>query len=102
MKTVRCASFVFLLLLAWNTFAQSLPQIINEFEADRNALGRKYFLYETEQRYVRMWRFYQEWREKLHAINPDKFVVGDKVDLLLLSNQVEKEDYYLAARQFIS
>lgn len=75
--------------------ANELIDVINTFQANKNALSRMYTIRETEEYYQRFSEFYDNTREKLEAIDFEELSRDGKIDYILLKNLINKEDYFL-------
>lgn len=85
----------FLFIVLSPVKANDLIDVINTFEADKNALERMYNVEESEEYYKRFTAFYQESRNKIKTINFEELSRDSKIDYLLLKNLIRKEDYFL-------
>lgn len=86
---------VYLLIGIFQASANDMIDEINTFQADKRALRNTYTLRESQEFYKRFSTFYENWREKIKAIDFDALDQEGKVDYILLKNLVNKEDYQL-------
>ena len=87
----------FNLCFSLKTLAQeSLYELIETYNADLNALNRKYNVRETHEYYERMDAFRQEWLDQLSNMDFDGLGRDGQIDYILLKNKVEKEKHFLA------
>ena len=97
-------NFIIALLFLATSFqfvgAQSLYETISQFQADQYALMRKYTVTESAEYYGRFSKFYSDWTATLTKIPFDKLSQQDKVDYVLLKNQIGKELYFLKIKQW--
>jgi uncharacterized protein (DUF885 family) len=96
-------NFIIALLILTASFqfagAQSLYETISQFQADQYALMRKYTVTESTEYYDRFSKFYSDWAIALTKISFDRLSQQDRVDYVLLKNQVSKELYFLKIKQ---
>ncbi|RZK92632.1 MAG: DUF885 domain-containing protein [Pedobacter sp.] len=71
-----------------NNEASLLQPYINQYQSDRNMLNRKYALKRTEEYFVRMEKFHQDWLLKLKALPFAKLAKNEQVDYLLLKRDI--------------
>jgi uncharacterized protein (DUF885 family) len=98
--TKTCCVFLFLAFIILNIAkADGFSDLVNEFQADKSALARKYSVEESSEYYNRFTQLYSDWSARLKKMAFEKLSQEDKVDYLLLKNQIEKELYFLKIRQ---
>jgi uncharacterized protein (DUF885 family) len=73
-----------------------MPQVIREYTADQDSLDRTYSEELSPARRARFEKFYADTEATLAEMNFDGFSQEDKVDYLLLENQVHAEEHQLA------
>jgi len=76
---------------------QAMPAFIRRIGLDYASLNRKYTVDNGPQRTLAMRGFYDEWRSALEAMPFDSFGVEDRIDFVLLRNQIDFELRQLAA-----
>lgn len=76
-------------------FAQQLEQVIVNYGQDREALYRRYSIKFSKTFYERLTLFYQDYKRELKKFSFNSLSDKDKVDYLLLRNQIDKELYFL-------
>ncbi len=75
--------------------ASDLTDTINTYQADKRSLQGTYTLRESKEYYERFSTFYENWKNKVKAIDFRGLDQDGKVDYILLKNLVDKEDYEL-------
>ena len=88
-------TFILFLSMVSTTFASELIDVINTYQADKLALQNFYTNNESEEYYQRFSKFYEEWGQKVKALDFKNLSQQGKVDYLLLKNVVSKDDYFL-------
>ena len=76
-------------------YASDLTDTINTFQADKRSLYTTYTLRESQEFYERFSTFYDNWKDRVAAIDFKNLDQDGKVDYILLKNLVDKEDYEL-------
>jgi uncharacterized protein (DUF885 family) len=69
----------------------AMPDFIREYQADQNNVSRFYDLPWSEARFERLERHYNEWRQKLKALEFDALDEQGRIDFLLLRNKLNSE-----------
>lgn len=72
-----------------------ISELINHFQADKEALLRKYTNDFSEEYFNRFYTFYDSWEDNIAEINYSELSDEGKIDYLLLKNHVEKERYFI-------
>lgn len=75
--------------------ASELIDEIDTFNADKMALQNFYTNNESEEYYVRMTQFYDDWAKKVKTFDFKTLSQQGKVDYILLKNLINKERYFL-------
>lgn len=88
-------TFILFLSMLSTTFASELIDVINSYQADKTALQNFYTNNESEEYYQRFSKFYEEWGQKVKALDFKNLSRQGKVDCLLLKNLVSKDNYFL-------
>lgn len=70
------------------TSSSALQRVVERFSDDRRALFRRYDAPHSQERHERLRAFYEEWREKLQAIDFEALDVEGRIDYVLLDNEV--------------
>jgi hypothetical protein len=100
MNTLKTWGLLFLLfLLIHITQAQDVYDLINRYTADQHALLRKYAVKESAEFYDRFTRFYEEFNRDLEALAFSSLSKAEKMDYILLRNQIDKDLYFLKIDQ---
>ena len=95
-KAIKTCNFLILFFLTTMVTAQSsLIDVVSSFSADKKALNSFYHNSESEEYYQRFTKLYNNWGERIAAIDFEKLTQQEKVDYLLLKNLIEKESYFL-------
>lgn len=68
-----------------------LASYIENYNADKEALGREFVLEESDQYYGRMAAFYETWLQRLSEIDYGRLSVGEAVDFILLRRNVRHD-----------
>ncbi|MGJ5641316.1 DUF885 family protein [Formosa sp. S-31] len=91
------SSFILLCIFTSVLNAQSagLPDVVDEYSADKWALKRFYNVTESEEYYDRFSKFYSTWKSRLAAIDFKSLSQQGKVDYVLLKNEIDKANYFL-------
>ena len=76
--------------------APQMPAVVEQFTADSMALNRTYFVVISPSRMARFEKFYTEKQAMLAAINFDALSQEDKIDYLLLKNDLASDLHQLA------
>lgn len=74
-----------------NSQTSEIHDLMVNYDADRGSLSRFYFLPGSPERRERLHSFYQEYLEKLNAINFDEISQSGKVDYILLKNRLLRQ-----------
>ena len=77
------------------TGERKMPQIIDQYSADRISLNRIYPLIIAQSRMARFEKFYNDELALLAAMNFDKLSEDDQIDYLLLKNRLTSDLHYL-------
>jgi uncharacterized protein (DUF885 family) len=86
--------FVLLFFVSWNLYATDFNEIVSSYQADKGALQRKYPNALSEVHFERFAKFYAEARQGLNKINFETLTKDQKVDFVLLRNQIDKSIYF--------
>ncbi|HEY0065325.1 MAG TPA: DUF885 family protein [Telluria sp.] len=78
--------------------AQAMPAVIQRFQLDYASLDHKYTVANGAAREAELGDFYQQWRKALDALPFDTFGVEDRIDYVMLRNQIDFELRELAAK----
>ena len=76
-----------------------MPQLVEQFTADRASLSRIYPVTISAARMARFQRFYEDKLAMLAAMNFDKLPEDDQIDYLLLKNRVTSDLHQLAIQK---
>ncbi|XCF07789.1 DUF885 family protein [Tamlana crocina] len=76
-------------------YASELIDVINTYNADKNALESTYSARESEEYYNRFFTFYRRYQEQLKAIDFKTLSSDGKADYVLLNNNIKREIYLL-------
>ncbi|HLO44171.1 MAG TPA: DUF885 family protein [Leadbetterella sp.] len=82
------------LFITFNLLAQDFSEIIANYQADKTALQRKYPNALSDVYFDRFTKFYTEAKKDLEKINFESLSKDQKVDYVLLRNQIEKSLYF--------
>jgi uncharacterized protein (DUF885 family) len=82
------------LFITFNVLAQDFSEIIANYQADKAALQRKYPNALSDVYFDRFTKFYTEAKKDLEKINFESLSKDQKVDYVLLRNQIEKSLYF--------
>ena len=82
------------LFITFNLLAQDFSEIIANYQADKAALQRKYPNALSDVYFDRFTKFYTEAKKDLEKINFESLSKDQKVDYVLLRNQIEKSLYF--------
>jgi len=77
---------------------QAMPAFIHRYQLDFESLDRKYTVNHGHARTAQMRDFYQQWRTALDAMPFDTFGVEDRIDVVMMRNQLDFELRELAAQ----
>jgi len=82
--------------------ASLLQPYINQYQSDKSMLNRKYAMKRTDQYFVRMQKFHQDWLMKLNALPFPKLSSNEKVDYILLKRDigVDAKNLQLAQKEY--
>jgi len=85
-----------------NNEASVLQPYINQYQADKNMLNRKYGLKQSEEYCLRMQSFYSDWGKKLMDLPFAKLSANEKIDYILLKRDIRTDDrnLKLSAEEF--
>lgn len=78
---------------------RQMPQVIEQFAADRMSLSRIYPVAIAPARMTRFEKFYQDKMAMLAAINFDKLSEDDQIDYVLLKNRLISDMHQLAIQK---
>lgn len=85
---------ILLLFLSLNIYATDFNEIVSSYQADKGALQRRYPNALSEVYFERFTKFYAEARQDLNKINFEALTKNQKVDYVLLRNQIDKSIYF--------
>ena len=85
---------ILLLFLSLNIFATDFNEVVSSYQADKGALQRKYPNPLSEVYFDRFTKFYAEARQDLNKLNFEALTKNQKVDYVLLRNQIDKSIYF--------
>jgi hypothetical protein len=85
---------ILLLFLSLNIFATDFNEVVSSYQADKGALQRKYPNPLSEVYFDRFTKFYAEARQDLNKLNFEALSKNQKVDYVLLRNQIDKSIYF--------
>jgi hypothetical protein len=85
---------ILLLFLSLSIFATDFNEIVSSYQADKGALQRKYPNPLSEVYFDRFTKFYAEARQDLNKLNFEALSKNQKVDYVLLRNQIDKSIYF--------
>ena len=88
-------------LLAAHRPSGEMPALIEQYQADRNALERAYNVPFATRRRDRMAKFYGDWEKTLAGIDFGSLTQDGKVDHLLLRNQLRHDRELLDRRSAV-
>jgi hypothetical protein len=77
--------------------AQAVPAVISRYQLDYASLDHKYTVANGAARQAGMRDFFQQWRSALDALPFDSYGVEDRIDFVMLRNQIDFELRELAA-----
>lgn len=77
---------------------QAMPALIQRYQLDYASLDHKYTVANGAARSAQMREFYLQWRQALDALPFDSFGVEDRIDFVMLRNQIDFELRELAAQ----
>ena len=72
-----------------------LASVVERYQSDRSALGRRYGVEYSPARFKRMDEFTGQWLGRLRDVSFDKLSQEGRVDYVLLRNELEYEQYQL-------
>jgi hypothetical protein len=78
---------------------QMMPALIQRYQLDFASLDHKYTVQNGAARSAELRQFYQQWRHSLDALPFDGFGVEDRIDFVMLRNQIDFELRELAAQE---
>jgi len=78
-----------------DTRASELADVVERYQSDRSALGRRYAVDYSPARTARFEAFTTQWLTRLRDVNFDKLSQEGRVDYVLLRNELEYEQYQL-------
>lgn len=81
------------------TSTSELRDLVTAFSLDRQALRRRYPVQTSPERNERFKRFYDEWHQRVEAVDFDRLGVEGRIDHLLLRSRVDYEKRLLAREQ---
>jgi uncharacterized protein (DUF885 family) len=85
---------ILLLFLSLSIFATDFNEVVSSYQADKGALQRKYPNPLSEVYFDRFTKFYAEARQDLNKLNFEALTKNQKVDYVLLRNQIDKSIYF--------
>lgn len=85
---------ILLLFLSLSIFATDFNEVVSSYQADKGALQRKYPNPLSEVYFDRFTKFYAEARQDLNKLNFEALSKNQKVDYVLLRNQIDKSIYF--------
>jgi uncharacterized protein (DUF885 family) len=88
-----------LLIFVIRVQAQEVEVMITRYAKDREALCRKYPVSESAAYYDRMVRYEVSFLEGLRSLNFNSLSKTERIDYVLLKNQIEKDLYFLKIDQ---
>ena len=77
---------------------QAMPALIQRYQLDYASLDHKYTVANGSAREAELRDFFQQWRKALEALPFDSFGVEDRIDFVMLRNQIDFELRELAAQ----
>jgi len=77
--------------------AQAMPAVIARYQLDYASLDHKYTVANGAAREATLRAFYQQWRAALDTLPFDSYGVEDRIDFVMLRNQIDFELRELAA-----
>lgn len=77
---------------------QLMPPVLQRFQLDYASLDKKYTVANGAAREAEMREFYQQWRKALDALPFDSYGVEDRIDFVMLRNQIDFELRELSAQ----
>jgi uncharacterized protein (DUF885 family) len=95
----HCLLVLLLCFVAIAAQTQEVEVMVTRYAKDKEALFRKYPVTESAAYYDRFIRYYETFAAELKSLNFSGLSKGDKIDYLLLSNQIEKDLYFLKIEQ---
>ena len=78
---------------------QAMPALIGRYQLDYASLNHKYTVANGSAREAAMRDFLQQWRQALESLPFDSYGVDDRIDYVMLRNQIEFELRELAAQR---
>ncbi|SHH69768.1 DUF885 family protein [Massilia sp. CF038] len=78
--------------------AQAMPAVIQRYQLDYASLDHKYTVANGVAREAELGEFYQQWRKALDGLPFDSYGVEDRIDYVMLRNQIDFELRELSAR----
>ena len=85
---------VLFFFVSLNLYATDFNEIVSSYQADKGALQRKYPNALSEVYFERFTKFYADARQDLDKINFEALTKDQKVDYVLLRNQIDKSIYF--------
>ncbi|HZX25539.1 MAG TPA: DUF885 family protein [Telluria sp.] len=79
--------------------SQSMPAVIQRYQLDAAALEHRYTVQNGNARARAFERFHHDWRTALDSLPFDSYGVDDRIDWVMLRNQIEFEQRELAANR---
>jgi len=86
-------------LVRFGASDQAMPALMQRFRLDYASFDHLYTVKNGNARARRMKAFYEQWRGALDALPFDSFGVEDRIDFVMMRNQIDFELRELAARQ---
>lgn len=96
MKNAYSLFLILFSLFSFSVRAGDISELILQFQADKGALSRKYTLVESVEYYDRMDKLFDDYQNKLEDHDFSSLNDQEKIDFVLLKNQLEKEKYNLS------
>jgi len=96
-SVVSCSFLILSLLVCPEpVIAQQMGNLITAYREDQSALQRKYNVTESAEFYERFKRFFDDYKRQVEVVDFDRLSGTDKVDYVLLKNQIDKDAHALA------
>ena len=81
------------------TAKSELRDLVSRFSVDLDALGRRYPVDASPERFQRLERFYDEWAARVEAVDFEPLGVDGRIDHVLLRNRIAYEKKLLLREQ---
>lgn len=85
-------------LAAFGPAQQSMAALVQRYQLDYASLDHLYTVQNGSARAAQLQRFYRQWHDALDALPFDSFGVEDRIDWVMLRNQIEFEQREQAAQ----